>query len=178
MLLDRYPGKRHNGRVPKSFVPVVNPNSKILILGSMPGVASLKKRQYYGHRQNQFWRLLGSVLGEDLAAMDYDARLAALKRRGIALWDVLAECRREGSLDSDIQDEEPNAVAKLLRETGIKTVFLNGGKAASAFQAFIAESLPSGVAVVKLPSSSPAHASLTFDEKLARWKQIGDCLDT
>lgn len=164
--------------MPKSFAPVVDPNPRILILGSMPGIASLKKRQYYGHRQNQFWRLLGCVLGEDLAGMDYDTRLAALKRRGIALWDVLAECRREGSLDSDIRNEEPNAVAKLLRETGIKTVFLNGGKAASAFQEFITESLPSGVTVVKLPSSSPAHASLTFNEKLARWKQIADSLDT
>src|SRR5207249_4908149 len=98
------------------------PNPKILILGSMPGLASLKKRQYYGHKQNQFWRLLGEVLGEKLPELDYDGRLEVLKRRGVALWDVLAECEREGSLDSDIHEEEPNAIAKLLRETNIKTV--------------------------------------------------------
>lgn len=166
------------GSVPRSFSPVVGRAPKVLILGSMPGVASLKKRRYYGHPQNQFWRLLGAILGEGLEGLDYDERLAALKRRGIALWDVLAECAREGSLDADIRDEEPNAVAPLLRETGIRAVFLNGGKAAAAFREFIAGSLPVGVAVVKLPSSSPAHASLTFDEKLARWKMIADVLDS
>lgn len=164
--------------MPTSFPAVVGRKPKVLILGSMPGIASLKKRQYYGHPQNQFWRLLSEVIGEDLAGMGYDRRLAALKQRGIALWDVLAECTREGSLDSDIQDEEPNQIAKLLRETGIKAVFLNGGKAHAAFQAFIAESLPGDVEISKLPSSSPAHASLTFDEKLARWKKIADFLDS
>jgi hypoxanthine-DNA glycosylase len=162
--------------VPKSFPPVVGLAPKILILGSMPGVASLKKQQYYAHKQNQFWRLLGETLGDDLAEMDYPARLAALKKRGVALWDVLASCTREGSLDADISDEEPNRVAELLRETGIKTVFLNGGKAEAAFKAFIAEGLPGGVAVHRLPSSSPAHAGLTFAEKLREWDLIAEYL--
>ena len=162
--------------MPESFAPVVGKNPKALILGSMPGIASLKKNRYYAHPQNQFWRLLGAAIQENLAEMDYDARLKTLQRRGIALWDVLASCSREGSLDADISDEEPNAVAALLRETGIKAVFLNGSKAASAFRAFIAESLPDGVAVVKLPSSSPAHASLSFEEKLAAWKSVAGAL--
>ncbi len=160
----------------KSFPPVLGPGPKVLILGSMPGAASLKKNQYYAHPQNQFWRLLGEVLREDFAAMDYPARQAALKKHGVALWDVLAACTREGSLDSDISDEEPNRVAELLRETGIKTVFLNGGKAEAAFKAFIADGLPSGVAVHRLPSSSPAHAGRTFDEKLREWALIAGCL--
>ena len=162
--------------MPKSFPPVLGPEPKILILGSMPGAASLKKQQYYAHPQNQFWRLLGEVIAEDLAAMDYAGRLAVLKRRGVALWDVLASCAREGSLDADITDEEPNRVAELLRETGIKTVFLNGGKAEAAFKAFIAEGLPSGVAARRLPSSSPANAGFTFDEKLREWSVIAECL--
>lgn len=163
--------------MPKSFAPVVGSSPKVLILGSMPGAASLKKRQYYGHPKNQFWRLLGEASGKDLESLDYAGRLTALKHMGIALWDVLAECTREGSLDADISDEQPNAVAKLLRETGIKAVFLNGGKAAAAFQTFIAEGLPENILVVKLPSSSPAHASLSFEEKLARWKDIGNYLN-
>lgn len=162
--------------MPQSFAPVVGPVPKVLILGSMPGAASLKKRQYYGHPKNQFWRLLGEASGEDLEGQDYAERLATLKRRGIALWDVLSECSREGSLDADITDEKPNAIAKLLRETGIKVVFLNGGKAASAFQTFIAEGLSENILVVKLPSSSPAHVSLSFEEKLARWKDIREHL--
>ena len=160
----------------KSFPPVLGPQPKVLILGSMPGVASLKKQQYYAHPQNQFWRLIGEVLGQDLAGLDYEERLFALKRRGVALWDVLASCSREGSLDADISDEEPNRIGELLRETGIKNVFLNGGKAEAAFKVFIADGLPSGVAAHRLPSSSPAHAGLTFDEKLRKWSLIAEYL--
>ncbi|MBI3552499.1 MAG: DNA-deoxyinosine glycosylase [Elusimicrobia bacterium] len=162
--------------MPRSFPPVVAPGAKVLILGSMPGAASLKKKQYYAHPQNQFWRLLGEVLGKDLPLMTYEDRLAVLKSSGVALWDVLAACEREGSLDADIEDEEPNRVAELLRETEIKIVFLNGGKAESAFKAFIAESLPAGVSFARLPSSSPAHAGLTYAEKLDAWRAIGEAL--
>ena len=140
----------------------------------MPGAASLRKSQYYGHPRNQFWRLMGAVLGENLREMDYRKRLAVLKKRGIALWDVLASCRREGSLDSDISDERPNEIAKLIRETGVLAVFLNGGKAEAAFKRFAAEGLSAEIAVHRLPSSSPAHSGMTFDEKLLRWPLIGD----
>lgn len=156
--------------------PIAGDKPKILILGSMPGAASLRKQQYYAHPQNQFWRLLGEVLGEDLAALEYPDRLALLKKRGVALWDVLASCRRPGSLDADICDEEPNAVGKFIRETGVRAVFLNGGKAEAAFNQFVADALPCGVEVRRLPSSSPAHASWTFDEKLQAWRTIAPFL--
>jgi hypoxanthine-DNA glycosylase len=162
--------------MPKSFPPLVAPGARVLILGSMPGAASLKKKQYYAHPQNQFWRLLGEVLGEKLAEASYEARFEILAKRKIALWDVLAECSREGSLDADISDEEPNRIAELLRETGIKSVFLNGGKAQAAFKQFIEDGMPSGVSVRRLPSSSPAHAGLTYAEKLDVWRAIADAL--
>jgi len=162
--------------MPKSFPAVLGPEPKVLILGSMPGLASLKKREYYGHPQNQFWKLLGEVLGRDLAGMNYAQRIDELKNRRIALWDVLASCEREGSLDADICEEEPNDILRLLRESTIKTIFLNGGKAEAAFKQFIADGLPSGIAVVRLPSSSPAHAGRTFAEKLDAWLLIADAL--
>ena len=156
--------------------PVAGAAPKILILGSMPGAESLRKQQYYGHPRNQFWRLLGTAIGEDFETLDYAGRLALLEKRGVALWDVLASCVREGSLDADISDEEPNPVGKFVRETGVRAVFLNGGKADAAFRQFIADGLPGGVAVARLPSSSPAHAGLTFDEKLEAWRTIAPFL--
>lgn len=156
----------------ESFAPVVGPAPKVLILGSMPGVASLKANQYYGQPRNQFWLLLGAVLGEDLQSAAYPRRLELLKERGIALWDVIARCQREGSLDADISEAEPNAVAKLVRETGVVAVFLNGSKAHACFMETQAEAMPSGVGIHRLPSSSPAHASITFEEKLEVWKSL------
>jgi hypoxanthine-DNA glycosylase len=160
----------------RSFPPVVGASPKVLILGSMPGVESLRQGKYYAHPRNQFWKLLGEVLGEPLQESAYERRLDILKKRGIALWDVLESCVREGSLDSDICDEEPNEIADLLRETGIKTVFCNGGKSYAAFRALIADALPSGVEFHKLPSSSPAAAALTFHEKLRSWGVIAERL--
>ena len=142
----------------------------------MPGLESLRRGQYYGHPRNQFWRLLAGVIGAELESLSYPKRLAALKRRGIALWDTLKECSRQGSLDSDIGDEEPNAVAGLVLESGVRAVFLNGGKARQMFRRHIAEGMPAGVAVVTLPSSSPAAASIPFAEKLRRWRRIADYL--
>jgi hypoxanthine-DNA glycosylase len=162
--------------MPRSFPAVVGENPKILILGSMPGTASLKKAQYYAHPQNQFWKLLGEALGEDLPLMTYERRLEILKSRGIALWDVLESCEREGSLDADISDEKPNAIGKLVRETGLRVIFLNGGKAEAAFKAFVAESLPSGVQAIRLPSSSPANAGFTYAEKADAWRRIAEHL--
>lgn len=158
--------------MPRSFPPVVGDDPKVLILGSMPGIESLRQERYYAHPQNQFWKLLGEVLGEKLQDSAYDRRLSILKRRGIALWDVLESCTREGSLDSDICDEVANKIPALLRDTGIRVVFCNGGKSYSAFRALVADAIPGNVEVHKLPSSSPAAAGLTFDEKLKRWSAI------
>lgn len=160
--------------MPRSFSPVVGPSPKLLILGSMPGLESLRKKQYYGHPQNQFWRLLGSAIGEPLDGLDYPGRVRALKRRGIALWDTIKACEREGSLDSEICDEEPNSVARLVRATGIRIIFLNGGRAYQVFVRHVVESLPSGVEAIRLPSSSPAAASIPYPEKLRRWRRIAD----
>lgn len=155
--------------MPRSFPPVVGRSPKVLVLGSMPGVASLKAGRYYAHPHNQFWRLLGAALGEDLASLPYPRRLARLKARGVALWDVLKECRREGSLDSNIKEEKPNAVATLVKKTRLVLILLNGGKAAQAFRRFIAASLP-GVRARALPSSSPAAAAIPFARKKRLWK--------
>lgn len=158
--------------MPRSFPPVVGRAPKVLILGSMPGRESLRQGKYYAHPRNQFWRLMGDVLGVRLEEAVYEKRLELLKANRVALWDVLASCTREGSLDSDIGDEVANEIPSLLRETGIKTVFCNGGKSYSAFRALLSESVPEDVEVHKLPSSSPAAAALTFDEKLARWRAL------
>ncbi len=155
--------------MPRSFPAFVGDQPKILILGSMPGVESLRQQKYYAHPRNQFWKLLGETIGERLQEADFTTRLSILKRRGIALWDVLESCTREGSLDSDICDEVPNKIPELLRETGIKIVFCNGGKAYAAFRALVADAIPEDVEVHKLPSSSPAAAALTYHEKLQRW---------
>jgi hypoxanthine-DNA glycosylase len=155
------------------FPPALGKEPRVLILGSMPGKESLRKGQYYAHKQNQFWRLVGAVLKQDLQAAPYERRLAALGERGIGLWDVYAACERESSLDSDISDAEPNQVPKLLRENPtIKAVFLNGGTAWRAYQQAFAENVPSSVEASQLPSSSPAHAGMTFEDKLKHWLKI------
>jgi double-stranded uracil-DNA glycosylase len=158
--------------MPECFPPVVGDAPKVLILGTMPGRVSLEKRQYYAHPQNQFWRLLGAALKTDLAALPYEKRLCAVTGRGVALWEVFAACEREGSLDSAIENPEPNPVPKLVRESGIKAVFCNGGTAWRAFQQHFADALPGGTEAFPLPSSSPAHAGRTFEEKLASWLEI------
>ncbi|MBI2361990.1 MAG: DNA-deoxyinosine glycosylase [Elusimicrobia bacterium] len=156
---------------PRSFPPVIGRRPAVLVLGSMPGAESLRRRRYYAHPRNQFWRLLGDALGEDLASLAYRRRLAVLKRRGVALWDAIGECRRAGSLDSDIRGEVPNPVASLVRSRGIRAVLLNGGKAAAVFRRHAAKDLPEGVFVAALPSSSPAAASVPYAEKAERWRR-------
>ena len=158
--------------MPRSFAPFVGRAPRVLILGSMPGEASLRAQRFYAHPQNQFWRLLGAALGENLQAMPYAKRLTTMKRRGVALWDVLEFCRREGSLDSNITHEKPNRVVELLERGNIRAVFLNGGKAAALFRRFHAPHLPRGVRVAALPSSSPAAASIPYARKAARWRRI------
>ncbi|TPW21762.1 MAG: uracil-DNA glycosylase superfamily protein [Elusimicrobia bacterium] len=157
--------------MPHSFPPVVGRRSAVLILGSMPGAESLRRRQYYAHPRNQFWRLVGDALGEELTELSYRRRLAALKRRGVALWDTLAECVRPGSLDSRIRRERPNDVAGLVRRLGIRAVLLNGGKAKEMFLRHAAAGLPAGVFVAALPSSSPAAAAISYARKARVWRQ-------
>ncbi len=126
-------------------------------------------RQYYAHPRNQFWPLLSALLAEDLTVLPYAARLQRLRTRGLGLWDVIAECRREGSLDSAIREARYNDLASLRRRAPqLVAVAHNGGESARAMR--ITTGL--GVAVYRLPSSSPANASWSFERKLAAWREV------
>jgi hypoxanthine-DNA glycosylase len=149
--------------------PVIARHTRLVLLGSFPGAASLAARQYYAHPRNQFWPLLSALLAEDLTALPYAARLQRLRTHGLGLWDVIAECRREGSLDSAIRAARYNDLASLRRRAPqLVAVAHNGGESARAMR--ITTGL--GVAVYRLPSSSPANASWSFERKLAAWREV------
>ena len=151
------------------FGPVVGPRTRLMVLGSFPGVASLAAGQYYAHPRNQFWPLLSALWGVDLRALDYPARLDVLRARGLGLWDVYARCRREGSLDSAIEAAELNDFAALRAIVpGLVAVAHNGGESARTMQRLQAL----GLATHRLPSSSPANASWSFERKLAAWRAV------
>jgi hypoxanthine-DNA glycosylase len=148
--------------------PVVDRRTRVVVLGSFPGRASLQAAQYYAHPRNQFWPIVSRLVGADLVALDYPHRLQALRAHGVGLWDVYAACRREGSLDTSIEDAEFSDLPRLLREApGLRAVFHNGGESARAMK----RSAALGVAVERLPSTSPANASWSFDRKLAAWRE-------
>ena len=151
------------------LAPVVDAETRILILGSFPGAASLAARQYYAHPRNQLWPLMSALVGEDLAALAYAERLPRLLAHGIGLWDVLGACEREGSLDSAIRNAAANDFAHLRALCPrLATVGFNGqasGKFAPQFAAH-------GYRTVVLPSSSPAYASVSFEQKLLAWRQL------
>jgi len=148
--------------------PVIGPDTRLLVLGSFPSVASLAAGQYYAHPRNQFWPLLSALWGLDLRALPYPQRLAEVRRRGLGIWDVYAHCRREGSLDSAIRDAELNDLAGLRRlAPRLAGIAHNGGESARAMRHTRALGLP----VWRLPSTSPANASWSFDRKLAAWRE-------
>lgn len=154
-----------------SFASLSHPSARVLILGSMPGVASLAAQQYYAHPRNGFWPIMARIAGFDAAA-PYGERVAALARAGIAVWDVLQSCVRPGSLDSAIQagTRVPNDFASFFAEhPGIRLVGFNGAEAQQSFVRYVQPSLQvEGVRFVRLPSTSPAHA-MAFERKLAAW---------
>jgi hypoxanthine-DNA glycosylase len=154
----------------RGFPPVVAHDTHTLILGSFPGEASLVAAQYYAHPRNQFWKLLGAVLGEpDLHALAYAARLERILAHGIGLWDVLAACHREGSLDSAIRHATPNDFDALREHApALKKVCFNG-KTAGRFAPVIGAA---GYDTLVLPSSSPANAVLSLEQKLSMWWSI------
>ena len=150
----------------RGLPPIIDSAAGTLILGSFPSEASLAARQYYGHRQNQFWRLLGALLEVPLAEMDYAARKAALHRAGIAVWDVYASCERAGSLDSAIRGVQANDFGRLKKlAPDLQRVRFNG-RTAARFERHLNEL---GYATRMLPSSSPAY-TLAFEKKLAAWR--------
>ena len=147
--------------------PVIARDARLVVLGSFPGAASLAAGQYYGHPRNQFWPLLGAIWGLDLLALPYRDRLAELRRRGLGLWDVYASCRRQGSLDAAIEDAEFNDLASLRRRApALALVAHNGGESARAMRHLRGLGIP----LLRLPSSSPANASWSFERKLAAWR--------
>jgi hypoxanthine-DNA glycosylase len=153
----------------RSFPPVARADARVLILGSLPGQRSLREQQYYAHPQNAFWRIMRDLIG---AEGNYEQRCRTLQESGIALWDVLAESVRRGSLDSDIRMDtaRANDFATLFRDCpDIDFVCFNGRKAAAMFQRFAG---PDSYATrfETLPSTSPAYAAMPYEEKLARWR--------
>lgn len=152
-----------------SFPPLIDDLSEILILGSIPGVKSLEKQQYYAHPQNKFWKIIFELLHEEFTD-DYAKKLEILKKYHIALWDVIDSCERKGSLDSEIKNEEANQIAELLEEyPNVKAIFCNGGKSYKNLQKLLGKNyiLP----IYQLPSTSPLH-TVSFEKKFEEWKRI------
>lgn len=159
----------------RAFPPVADDQASVLILGSMPGEASLKAAEYYAHPRNAFWPIMGVLVGAG-PALPYAARLARLQAAGIALWDVIAACERPGSLDSRIAPDSVQAndfAAFFAAHRGIARVFFNGGMAEAAFRRHALPRLGGlSLQMIRLPSTSPAHAARSFADKLAAWSAI------
>lgn len=161
--------------VKRGFPPVVDAATRVLILGSLPGEASLAAGQYYGNPRNAFWRLMERVLDAPLVALAYEDRLAALLGRGVGLWDVIAEAERPGSLDAAIRDPAANDLLALIETLpSLKVVAFNGGTAAKLGGKLVGDRLPT----LALPSSSPAHAARTFEQKLEAWRSLASFLQS
>ena len=159
----------------QAFEPIADSRTRLLILGSLPGDASLKAGQYYGHPQNAFWRLVGGVIGRDLAALPYDDRLTALRAAGVGLWDVIASADRPGSLDASIRNAEAADLTKLVGGLPkLQAIAFNGGTAARIGRRSLGHAT---VELIDLPSSSPAHP-LPFEAKLAAWRPLSRFLIT
>lgn len=155
----------------EGLAPVIAPATRLVVLGSFPGVASLAAGQYYAHPRNHFWPILSALWETDLRAMPYERRLDELRARGLGLWDVYAGCRREGSLDSAIEQAQPNDLASLVeRAPGLRAIAHNGGESARSMRVTRTLGLP----VWRLPSTSPANASWSFERKLAAWREAFD----
>lgn len=156
------------------FAPVVDGRTRVLILGSLPGDASLSAGQYYAHPRNAFWRLMEALLGVPLAAVPYAARLETLLAQGVGLWDVIASAERRGSLDAAIRNPEAaDLIALTTRLPALKAVAFNGGTAARAGRRILEGA--STAALIDLPSSSPAHA-ISLSAKMESWAILGDFL--
>ncbi len=153
----------------QGLAPVAGQATRLLLLGSFPGVASLRAQQYYGHPRNHFWPILSAIWNTNLMTLTYTDRVAAIQQRGLGLWDVYAACHRQGSLDSAITDAVPNDLPGLAaRLPHLRAIAHNGGESARAVRVTGALGLP----VHRLPSTSPANASWSFERKLAAWQAV------
>ncbi len=152
-----------------SLAPVADRAARLLLLGSFPSAASLAAQQYYAHPRNQFWPILGALWGLDLAPRPYAERVQEAQRRGLAIWDVYASCRREGSLDAAITEAETNDFAALAAACPkLAAIAHNGAESARSMR--LTATL--GVPVHRLPSTSPANAALSFERKLTAWRAV------
>lgn len=151
----------------QGLAPVSNKKARILVLGSFPGPMSLKKQEYYGHPQNAFWKIMGELVG---ATGSYQSKCRRLKAQGIALWDVLEACERQGALDTKIRNPAPNDLQGFIRgHKSLKKVCLNGRKAEALYRKHFGEKI--ALKAIYLPSTSPAHASVKRDHKLKAWRE-------
>jgi TDG/mug DNA glycosylase family protein len=160
-----------------SFAPVISESARVLILGSMPGQRSLTQCQYYAHPRNSFWPIMAELFGFS-SEMAYPERLLALQRQGIALWDVLACCERSGSLDAAIIETsiQTNDFAGLFAGYPmLEALFFNGAKSEQCYRKYVMPELvgrDQPRLLQRLPSTSPAHASLDYERKLQSWRQV------
>jgi len=161
----------------RCFPPVVDAGTRVLILGSLPGEASLAQGQYYAHRQNQFWRLVGDIVAKDLVGMEYPVRLQTLLDHNIGLWDVVAEAKREGSLDSNIRGHAGNDLVSLIGSLPKLSVIAFNGSTAERIGLKTLGQHGGNHRVLRLPSSSPAH-TLSYSEKLHAWRELREWLTT
>ncbi|HYG46462.1 MAG TPA: DNA-deoxyinosine glycosylase [Allosphingosinicella sp.] len=155
----------------RSFPPVADARTRLLVLGSLPGEESLARSQYYANPRNHFWRLIGAVIGVDLLPFAYEARLEALLEAGVGLWDTVGSATRRGSLDGAIRGHSANDLTTLAASLpSLRAVGFNGGKSASIGLPQLAAR--TDLALIPLPSSSPAYTR-SFEEKLAEWMKLG-----
>jgi len=157
--------------------PLLDASTRLVVLGSFPGVASLRAQQYYGHPQNQFWKIMATLLSPNAAevlAMPYAERAQWLLSQGVGLWDVYAACDREGSLDSHIKNAQPNDLQSLRKRCPALVAIAHNG-AESFKHAKLTQAL--GLPAHRLPSTSPANASWSFERKLAEWQSVLKLVD-
>ena len=158
----------------RSFAPVVRPDARLLILGSLPGEKSLAAAQYYAHPRNSFWKLMEKVIESELLGLDYPLRLEALVQHKVGLWDSVQSAKRAGSLDADMREVEasdlPSLVATLPE---LRAVAFHGKTSEKAARPQLSRGT---LSLVPLPSSSPAHAAMTFEEKARHWTKLREFL--
>ncbi|NTZ41739.1 DNA-deoxyinosine glycosylase [Altererythrobacter sp. SALINAS58] len=155
-----------------SFAPVVDANTRVLVLGSLPGERSLQASEYYAHPRNAFWRLVGEAIGVDVSAEEYGARLDILREHGIGLWDSIGSARRRGSLDTALRDIAPAPIAKLVNSLPeLRAVAFNGIRSAQVARPQLVDH---ALALIDLPSSSPAYARMSFAQKASEWARLAE----
>jgi hypoxanthine-DNA glycosylase len=161
-------------KILRSFKPIIDENSRILILGSMPGPEALRRKEYYGFPGNHFWPILFEIFDARFCE-DYRKKTAFLRENRIALWDVVGACVRPTALDSHIRNVQPNPVPALVKKyPRIQKIFLNGRLAQRLFYKYFDRVI--GLPAAYLPSTSPAHASMSYDQKRKRWAVIKESL--